>query len=163
MSEEIRKIMEREGAIKLLDSFKLKVCGVDLEKLCSDDELIEEAEEKLKQKDKSETEERAEILMQKYRRTLENAVMCGLIFWNDEKDCLCQKLVRSVASGDQSCDVLQYANQLCLNDVKNQSNDTTQVLIDNLSKISGRSKQVVSKIGGVDVDIAMACISFFGM
>lgn len=55
MSEEIRKIMEREGAIKLLDSFKLKVCGVDLEKLCSDDELIEEAEEKLKQKDKSET------------------------------------------------------------------------------------------------------------
>ncbi len=161
MSDEIKKIMERESAKKLLDEYKLKVCGVDLEKLCSDDELIEEAREKTK--NKTETEERAEVISKKYERALENAVMCGLIFWSEEEKCLCQKLIKPVESGEQSCNVIQYKNQLCLNDAKNQSDNATQVLIDNLSKLSGRSKPLISKISGQDVDIAVGCVSFFGM
>lgn len=158
---EIKKIMERESAKKLIDEFKLKICGVDLEKICSDDELIENAQEKLANK-KTEAEEKAERIFNKYKRTLENAVMCGLVFWSVEEDCLCQRLIKPVTSGEQECNVLKYKNQLCLNDTKDQSDNVTQILIDNLCKITGRTKQLIGKLGNDDVDIATGCISFFG-
>lgn len=147
----IKKIMSRESAKKIIEDFKLKICGVDLEKICSDDDLIESIKEK-------------NIALEKYERLIENAVMTGLVFWSEEKDCLCQKLIKPVKSGEQSCTVLQYSSEISLTQMKGQTGtDRIESLINTVSTLTGRSKQIIGAIKNTDVDIMVACVNFFDM
>lgn len=148
---EIKKIMERESAKKIVEDIKLKICGLDLEKICSDDELIESAKKK-------------DPALEKYERLLQNAVMVGLVFWSDERNCLCQKLIKPVQSGEQSCSVLNYASEITLNKMKGQTGgDRIESLINTVSTLTGRSKQIIGAIKNTDVDIMVACVNFFDM
>lgn len=148
---EIKKIMERESANKIIEDIKLKICGVDLEKICSDDELIESAKKQ-------------DPAVEKYHRLLENAVMVGLVFWSEERNCLCQKLIKPVKSGEQSCSVLQYASEVTLTKMKGQTGtDRIDSLINTVSTLTGRSKQIIGAIKNTDVDIMVACVNFFDM
>lgn len=149
--QSIKKIMERDSAKVIINDIKLKICGVDLEALCSDDELVESVKEE-------------NPAVKKYGRLIENAVMCGLIFWSEEKNCLCQKLIKPVKSGEQLCSVLQYASDLSLSQMKGQKgSDTIDSLIATVSVLTQRSKQIIGAIKNTDVDIMVACVNFFGM
>ncbi|MBQ9149865.1 hypothetical protein IJX73_02930 [bacterium] len=145
----IKKIMSRESAQKEISDFKLKICGVDLDEICSDEELVEKA--------KSPQEE-------KIQKTLENAVMCGLVKWNENKKCLEHHLIKPLKSGEQTCDVLFYENELSLNKAKgNSAKDQVEALIAVISLVTGKSKPLIGQLAGVDVDIATACINFFDL
>lgn len=147
----IKKIMERESAKEIIADIKLKICGVDMEALCSDGELVDSIKDE-------------NPAVKKYERTIENAVMLGLVFWSDERNCLCQKLIKPVTSGEQKCSVLQYSSDLTLSQMKGQKGtDTIDSLIATVSVLTGRSKQIIGAIKNQDVDIVVACVNFFGM
>ena len=143
----IKKIMSRESAQKEIQNFKLKICGIDLEEICSDGELIEKAKN---------------LQEEKIQKTLENAVMCGIVKWNENKQCLEHELIKPLKSGEQSCEILYYENELTLNKAKgNNARDQIEALIAILSLTTGKSKQLIGSMSGVDIDIATACINFF--
>lgn len=144
----IEKIMEREAARKNIEDFKLKICGVDLEKICSDEELIESVKN--------------HPIKSMHMHNLENAVMCGLVYFDEEKGYLCQKLIHPLKSGDLTCDIIEYKYELDLNRTKGQNGkDTSEIIINMLSLLCGRPKPLIGKIKKQDVDIAAAIIDFF--
>lgn len=148
---EIKKIMSRETAIKIINDIKLKICGVDLEAICSDDELVESVKEK-------------NPAMKKYERLIQNAVMTGLVFWSEERNCLCQKLIKPVKVGEQSCSVLNYASEITLTQMKGQTGtDKFDSIINTVATLTNRSKPIIGAIKNLDVDIMVACVNFFDM
>lgn len=148
--KDIKKIMERDSAKKIIDEIKLKICGLDLEKICSDEEVIEEIK-------KSPFE-------QKIQRSLENAVMCGLVRFDEQKNCLVQELIHPLKSGEMECDTLYYSNKLNLGHAKGQrANDSTEALIIILNLITGKPKPLICQLQMQDITIAEACINFFDM
>lgn len=150
-TNEIKKIMSRESAKKIIEDIKLKICGVDLEKLCSDDEVTESVKEMAP-------------IQEKYMRLIENAIMTGLVFWSDERNCLCQKLIKPVKSGEQTCTVLNYSTDITLAQMKGQTGvDRIESTINTVAILTNRSKQIIGAIKNIDVDIMTACVNFFGM
>lgn len=148
INNKVQKIMERETACKQIAEMKLKICGIDLDALCDDEEVKGDAK-------KSPDE---------IRKSLENAWMCGLVYFDENKNCLVQKLISPLVSKEQSCDVLIYEKQMSLNDVRaRQCATEIEALLYTLSLITGRSMHLLGTMKGQDVQIAMACISFFGM
>lgn len=149
--KEIKKIMSRESAIKIVEDIKLKICGVDLEELCSEDELIDSAKKK-------------DPALEKYERLIQNAVMTGLVFWSEERNCLCQRLIKPVKVGEQSCSVLNYSSEISLSQMKgNSGTDRIDSLINTVATLTQRSKPIIGAIKNTDVDIMVACVNFFDM
>ena len=68
---EIKKIMEKEAALACIEEMKNKICGVDLDSICDDKTSIIGGNEVV------------------YNKFIQ-AVMCGLVYWDEEKNCLVQ-------------------------------------------------------------------------
>ena len=65
---EIRVLMTEEQAKNVLDDIKNKICEVDLDELCGDNNI----------------ENNDEKTSQIYKKVLQ-AIRCGLVQWDDEK------------------------------------------------------------------------------
>lgn len=147
-NREIRKIMERETAQKQIEEIKLRICGVDIDALCENEEIKESTKE----------------LPYDDKRKLENAWMCGLIYFSEEKNCLVQKLIKPIKSGEIEASELEYKYTLNLkNAVGVSTKDQVETTINVLSRVTGRPKQLLGEIHGQDVQFAQACIAFFEM
>lgn len=145
----LKPIMSRDRAKDVISEIKLKICGVDIEELCSDEELKESARQP--------QEEHAQ-------RVLENAIMLGLVYFDEEKECLVQKLLNPLKSGELSADTLYYSNELTLAKTKgNKASDMTEALIIMISLITGKSKSLIGQLKKQDVSIAQVCVNFFDM
>ena len=148
-SNGIRRIMERVTAQEQIEKIKFKICGIDLEDLCKD-ESVENSVGKLPDD---------------MKRHLENAWMCGLVYFDDDKNCLIQKLIQPLKSGEQEARELYYEKQISLRDAKGaRSKDPIESLIKVLEAVTGRSSFLVGSMkNSQDIQTAMACVSFFGM
>ena len=141
----ITKIMERASAIKVIEKIKDLICDVDLEELCGESVDINESAAK---------KESMEILIR--------AVMCGLVYWDDDKNCMVQKFIRPLKSGAQTADYIEYRNKLTLENARDfNAINQIELTINALAAVSGRSIQLIGKLSGQDLSIATACISFF--
>lgn len=85
---EIRKIMEREAALKVIDGIKNKIGEADLDSICEETTSVIGGNEAV------------------YNKFVQ-AVMCGLVYWDDEKNCLVQNLINPVKSGERTYDNAQ--------------------------------------------------------
>ena len=140
---EIRKIMEKETAIKNLEEIKNKICDVDLDAICGEETSI-----------KDNGDVTVKMLIQ--------AVMCGLVYWDEEKECLCQKLIKPLKSGEIERKELLYKHGLTLGEMKDfRSNSEFEHAIKSLATITACPVHLIEKLGGQDMQIATGCTSFF--
>ena len=141
----VTKIMERVSALKVIEEMKNLICDVDLEELCGEPVNINEDNAK-----------------KEGMETLVRAVMCGLVFWDENKNCMVQKFIRPLKSGEQTADFIEYRKKLTLEDAKNfNANNQVELTIQSLAAVCGRSNQLIGKLSGQDLAIATACMSFF--
>lgn len=144
--EQIRVLMPRETAIKQIEEIRLKICGVDLMELCADEE-VDKAVEKV-----------PDDLM-KY---LINAWRCGLVYFDEDRNCLVQKFIKPLVSGEQRLEEICYKNELTLKQIKGgTSYNQIEMLIQILSLVSGQSVHIIGALKGQDVQISMAIVAFF--
>lgn len=142
--QRISKIMTKDQAIEVLEDIKNKICDVDLDDLCGDEVEIEKGEND-----------------RLYKRILQ-AIMCGLVYWDDEKDCMIQKLIKPIKSNEIIIEQLEYKYSLKLGQIKSiNAKNEADVLLQSLTHITGRAKQALEKLSGRDNEIAAGCFNFF--
>lgn len=144
VKSEIRKIMTKDQAENVLSDIKNRLCDVDLDELCGDEISVDRGEN--------------EIL---YKRVLQ-AIMCGLVYWDEERGYMVQKLIKPIRSNEIKIDELEYKYPIKLGQVKsmNAKNDA-DVLLQSLAIITGRGKHALEGLQGRDNEIAAGCFSFF--
>ena len=140
----IKKIMEQESALAVLDEIKNKICDVDLDELCGEKtEIVGEKKDEIYKK-------------------LVQATMCGLIYWDDENECMAQKLIHPLKSGETKAETLLYKDNVTLGDAGSFSaKNQASLLKESLSLITGRPMQLIEQLKGQDMTIATGCVSFF--
>lgn len=140
----ISKIMSKDAAEKVLNDIKNRLCEVDLDELCGDELSVERGEN--------------EIL---YKRVIQ-AIMCGLVYWDEEKGFMVQKLIKPIKSNEIIIEELEYKYPIKLGQVKgmNAKNDA-DVLLQSLAIITGRGKHALEGLTGRDNEIAAGCFNFF--
>lgn len=142
---EIRKIMEKENALKVIDEIKNKLFQVDLDDICEEKIDVEEKNNKAK--------------IFKY---LIQGVMTGLVYYDDEKQCLVQKLIHPLISGDIKKEALYYKNDITLGDSKSfNAENQADLMIHSIAHITANGTQVIEQLKKNDLNIAAACTSFF--
>ena len=90
---EIRVLMTEEQAKNVLNDIKNKICEVDLDDLCGDNNI----------------EKKDEKTSQIYKKVLQG-IRCGLVQWDDEKNCMVQRLIHPLEAGEITADELYYQN-----------------------------------------------------
>lgn len=140
----ITKIMSKEAAEKVLSDIKNRLCDVDLDELCGDEVTVEKGEN--------------ETL---YKRVIQ-AIMCGLVYWDEQRGFMVQKLIKPIKSNEITVDELCYKYPIKLGQVKgmNAKNDA-DVLLQSLTIITGRGKHALEGLTGRDNEIAAGCFNFF--
>ena len=140
----IVKIMSKDAAEKVLSDIKNRLCDVDLDELCGDEVSIEKGEN--------------ETL---YKRVIQ-AIMCGLVYWDEQRGFMVQKLIKPIQSNEIRIDELCYKYPIKLGQVKgmNAKNDA-DILLQSLAIITGRGKHALEGLTGRDNEIAAGCFNFF--
>ena len=143
----IEKKMERESALKVIDELKNNICDVDLDEICGDSVKVVEGDSKDEQK---------------IFNKVVQAVQCGLVYWDEDEKCMVQELIHPLKSGQIEADKLFYKNNVTLADAKSaKSQNPTEMMIISLAVVTGRAIQLVEKLRGQDLNIAIGCLSFF--
>lgn len=139
----IEKIMEKESALKEIDNIKNKICEVDLDTICEEETRVIGGNETIYKK-------------------LVQAVMCGLVYWDEEKNCLVQKLINPLKSGELTREQLEYKHKITLGQMKTFKGDTSlEYAIESLATITSAPKVLIGQLSGQDQQIATACVDFF--
>lgn len=143
---EIKKIMEKDSAIKMLNEIQHLIGGTDLTNICDD-----------------EIEIKPDSIQDVTTRRVLQAIQCGLVFWDENQNCLIQKLIRPLKSGEQTASELKYINRMNVKELKGiQAVNELELFEKVLSQVVGRSPHLIGHLTGQDIEIAMGCLSFFG-
>ena len=142
--QKIEKVMEKESALNEMARIQDNLGGVDIVKIC---------ENQADPKDFDNDPALKKVIC---------AVMCGLVYWNEEKNCLSQKLINPIKAGELEANQLDYKYNVSLKDLKMMnSSNSFELLIKTLSKIVGRGEPLIGQLHGQDSEIALGCLSFF--
>lgn len=140
---EIRKIMEKEAALSYIEEFKNKICGEDLDSICEEKTSVIGGNEAVFTK-------------------FVQAVMCGLVYFDEEKNCLVQKLIKPVKAGELERDTLYYRNHLTLGKMKAfKESKEMGLAIEAIAEVTACPVVLIEQIEGQDQKIASACVDFF--
>lgn len=141
---EIRKKIEKETALKEIQEIKTKLIGENILDVLDSDEVLKEIEN---------------IQPGKY---LLAAVMSGLVYYDDDKKCLVQEFVKPVQSGEQTAENLMFKNNLTLGYMREENTTNEIALTINLvTRLTGKTKQLIEKIYGQDLKVLQDIITFF--
>jgi len=141
---EIRKKIEKATALKELKEMKTKIVGENILDVLDSDEVLKEIDDV----------QAGDYLLA--------AVMSGIVYYDEDKKCLVQELIYPVTSGEQTADILYYRNNLTLG-VMREENTTNQfaLTINLITRITGKTKQIIEKIYGQDLQVLQDIASFF--
>ena len=141
----IRKKFEQSAAIRELNDIKNKMGGVDLDSICNDEFEITE---------KNLTDFNIKRLVQ--------AVQCDLVYYDEQENCLVQKLTKTLKAGEITANEFRYKYKLSIAQLRD-ANMTNQfdLIIRIISQVTGRPIHLIGQLYGLDMEIAMACIDFF--
>ncbi len=138
----IQKRMEKESAIKILNEIRNSIGCTDLSNICGD-ELEINPEDTITQR-------------------LIQAIQCGLVFWDEQANCLTQKLIRPLKCGELTAIEFQYKNRLNIQQLKGvKAISELDFLEKVLSQITGRPTHLIGQLSGQDVEVATGCVGFF--
>lgn len=88
-------------------------------------------------------------------------VMAGLVFYDEEKNCLVQKLTRAVKAGDFERDTLYYKNKFKVKDARKLKEGGYEASIKMLSQVCDVPQAIINEMHGLNLEIAMSCMDFF--
>ncbi len=97
----------------------------------------------------------------KYEGDFLEGVMAGLIYFDEEKQCMVQKLTRPVTAGDYTCEYLYYKNKFKVKDarkLKEQGFEASMVI---LGKIFEVPRVIINEMYGRNLELALAGMDFF--
>ena len=141
---EIRKKFTKEQAKNEINEIKTSILGANILNLLESEDVKEEVEN---------------VEPGKY---LIAAVMGGLVYYDEEKKCLVQNLINPIQSGEQTADCLYYKNNLTLGIMRDENTSNNYSLTINLiTRITGRTKQIIEKVFGQDLQVMQDIASFF--
>jgi hypothetical protein len=129
---QIVKIMEKETAVKTLNEIKDLIGGVDLMEICDDVSEI-----------------KLEDIQDPIQKILIAAIQCGLVYWSEEENCLVQKLIRPVKSGEITADEFKYKHRLSINELKSiNAKNELDLFEKGLSQMVARPSQLIGRLTG---------------
>jgi hypothetical protein len=136
--------LTKELALQEIENIKEKIVGENILQVLKSDEVTD-AVEKVTPPD-----------------FLVAAVMAGYVYYDDEKKCVVQKLVKPLKTGEQSTDTLYYTNSMNM-DLLIDENTTNQLafLRNILTRLTCKSKQLIGKLETQDLFIAKELAGFF--
>jgi len=136
----IEVIMEKEQAQEVYDEICKKLDVIDLDTICGDED-----EQALKMKEK-----------------MIQAIRCGLVYFDNDKNCLIQKLIKPLESGGITKEYLEYRNRLTLKSMHkvNEANGMKS-LQEMLAQVTGAGYNILNWITGEDFRIAQSCLGFY--
>lgn len=142
--QEIKAKISLETALKNIEEIKENLYGKNILDLLQNDDTKKEVEKV------------------KPGNFLKAAVVGGLVYYDTEQKSLVQKLINPIESGEQKCDTLYYKNRLTLEILRDEdtSNDIAHA-INLVTRLTGRSKQIIGKIYGQDLSIMQDICAFF--
>ncbi len=141
----IRKIMEKNRAVEILNEIKLNICDNDLDYICQEALLEEEINEN-----------------NEATRKLLQGIMCGLVFWDEQEKCLVQTLINPVKAGSLELDKLYYKNKITFGSAKGfKATNQVELTINAIATLCARPTQLIEQMYGQDLTIATACVNFF--
>jgi len=140
----IKKKMEKSRAIEILSEIKQNICGVDMDEICDGNELSKNIEQQ-----------------QLYKRLIQ-AIQCGLVYWDENNNCLIQKLINPVKCGELQASEFKYNKRPTIDELQamNVTNEI-EAFINIMSAITARPTQLIGQLYGQDLQIATGCMSFF--
>lgn len=97
----------------------------------------------------------------KLSTNLLQGVMAGLIYYDEEKKCLVQKLTRTIRSGDFERNELYYKNKFKVRDAKKLKEGGFDASVKMLSNVCDVPEAIINEMHGTNLEIAMACLDFF--
>ncbi len=89
------------------------------------------------------------------------AVMAGLVYYDEEKNCLTQKLTKEIVSGDFIRDNLYYKYKFKVKDARKLKSGGIEASMDMIAQVCDVPKAIINEMHGLNLDIAMACLDFF--
>lgn len=139
----LSKKMEKESARKEIEAIREKIVGENILSLLKED--VKE-----------------DFSAQAPGDYLLASVMAGIVFWDDEKNCLIQKLFKPLKSGEQSREELHYKGDLNLGLLRDENTpNEIAASINVVSRLTGASKQLIEKLCYQDLSITQEITSFF--
>ena len=97
----------------------------------------------------------------KLSTNLIQGVMAGLIYYDEEKKRLVQKLTRTIRSGDFERNELYYKNKFKVRDAKKLKEGGFDASVKMLSNVCDVPEAIINEMHGTNLEIAMACLDFF--
>lgn len=88
-------------------------------------------------------------------------VMAGLIYYDEEKKCLVQKLTKTIRSGDFERNELYYKNKFKVRDARKLKEGGYDASVKMLSRVCDVPEAIINEMHGTNLEIAMACLDFF--
>ena len=141
---ELKAKLTEEQALQELENIKTKILGENVLDLLESDKVQNEIKN---------------VSPGKY---LLAATIGDLVYYDDEKNCLVQKFIKPVVSGEQTAECLYYKNNLNLGMMRDEATSNDSALTINLiTRITGRTKQIIEKVFGQDLKIMQDIASFF--
>lgn len=136
----IQAIMSEAEALAEYKRICTELDIVNLDDICGDDEQIKND-----------------------RRTLLQAIRCGLLTFNQEQKQLIQKLVKPLQSGTlEPVNELIYKNRLNMADLESLPvGKGVESLKQMLLKMTNCPESLLNTGGGADFTIAFSCVDFF--
>ena len=141
---EIRKKLEENQALQAIENIKTKIFGENILNVL-DSKNVEKSFQKIKP-----------------GRYLLAAVMAGVVFYDDKKGCLVQEMIKPLKSGEQEANALYFKHDITMGMMRDENTSNEMALtINMISRITGRSKQIIEKICGQDLKITQDLANFF--
>ena len=97
----------------------------------------------------------------KLNSDLLEGVMAGLIIYDDDKNCLTQKMTRKIKIGDYEYDTFHYRYKFKIKDARKMKDGGLENYINMLSKVCDVPISVLNELYGKNLEYAMACLDFF--
>lgn len=140
----IRKMFEKERAIEILSDIKERICGVDIDEICNDENLTNNTD-----------------FLQTYKRLIQ-AIQCGLIEWSESENCLVQHLIKPIKCGELEAVEFKYRKRPTINELQGMNaNNEIEAFINIMATLTARPTQLIGQLNGQDLQIASGCMSFF--
>jgi len=137
--------IQKEQAIFEIENMKEKIIGENILRVLSADSGIQNEIDKIEPP--------------KY---LIAAVMTGHVYYDEEKNVVVQKLIKPIQSGEQATDALYFSNRLTFDLLVEENTGNEIAMIKNIiTRLTGKSKQLIGKLEVQDMIIAKEITTFF--
>ena len=96
-----------------------------------------------------------------YKKRILQGIMAGLVYFDENENCLVQKLAKPIQTGQIFHDSFKYKKKYKLKDACQSAAMGSKVFREVMAITCSLPYAVVDELCGFDYDLSMACLDFF--